>query len=99
MLHKKQRMRSIYDLDSSKIKRVVEVLVKNDTWQIPTIRLVSNKAYKIYKDPEYTTLLEVLPLDKKKEWIQKINFSAWSLIPTLSSSFNAFSLASCFVSL
>ena len=73
MLHKKQRMRSIYDLDSSKIKSVVEVLVKNDTWQIPTMRLVSNKAYKIYKDPEYTPLLEVLPLDKKKEWIQKIN--------------------------
>jgi hypothetical protein len=76
MLHKKQRMRSIYDLDSSKIKSVVEVLVKNDTWQIPTMRLVSNKAYKIYKDPEYTTLLEVLPLYKKKEWIQKINLTS-----------------------
>ena len=73
MLHKKQRMRSIYNLDSSKIKNVVEVLAKNDTWQIPTMRLLSNKAYKKYKYPEFIPLLNLLPKTKKNEWIEKIN--------------------------
>lgn len=81
MLHQKQRMKSIYNLDSSKIKQVVEVLVKNDTWQIPTMRLYSNFALKKYKNPEYLSLLEVLPLAKKEEWINEINLSPATLDP------------------
>lgn len=79
MLHRKQRMRSINTLDSTRIKSVVDVLAKNDTWQIPTMKLYSNYAYKKFKDSEYMQLLDVLPPAKKREWIEKIN----SISPSL----------------
>ncbi len=79
MLHQKQRMRSIYSLDSSKIKDVVKVLAKNDTWQIPTMRLYKNFALKKYKNLEYFSLLDLLPPTKKEEWINEINLIPPSL--------------------
>lgn len=75
MLHKKQRMKSVYDLDSTKINQVVDVLAKNNTWQIPTLALYINFAFKKFKTPEYLSLLDVLPKSKKEEWIEKINAS------------------------
>ena len=72
-LHNKQRMRSIYNLDSSKIKKVVSTLSKNNTWQIPTLKLFKNLAYKIYKNQEYLTSLDILPEESKKAWKMRIN--------------------------
>ena len=72
-MHNKQRMRSIYNLDSSKIKNVVDILAKNDTWQIPTLKLYKNSAYKIYKSGEYTNNLNLLPINIKNNWEKEIS--------------------------
>jgi len=91
-LHKKQRFKSIYSLDSSKIKEVVSVLAKNKTWQIPTLRLYKNYVYQKYKDSSYTSYFKMLPKNKKEEWISEIkeiprnlnvdlkNYSDWTQI-------------------
>ena len=72
-LHNKQRMRSIYNLDSSKIKEVVSTLSKNNTWQIPTLILYKNFAYKNYKNQEYLRSLDILPETSKIAWKKRIN--------------------------
>ena len=71
-LHKKQRFKSIYSLDSSKIKKVVSILAKNKTWQVPTLRLYKNYVYQKYKDSSYTSYFKMLPKNKKEEWISEI---------------------------
>ena len=91
-LHKKQRFKSIYSLDSSKIKKVVSILAKNKTWQVPTLRLYKNYVYQKYKDSSYTSYFKMLPKNKKEEWISEIkkiprnlnmdlkNYSDWTQI-------------------
>ena len=72
LLHGKQRMKSIYNLDSSRIEKVVEILAKNDTWQIPTLKLYKNFAFKSYKEKKYLSSLELLPKDIRENWYKNI---------------------------
>ena len=73
LIHSKQRMKSINDLDSIKINNVIEALIKNDVWQIPTLILYKNFANKTFKNPDYLQFLNLLPEERKEEWIKKIN--------------------------
>jgi hypothetical protein len=73
LIHSKQRMKSINDLDSIKINNVIDALIKNDVWQIPTLILYKNFANKTYKNPDYLQFLNFLPEERKEEWIKKIN--------------------------
>ena len=73
LIHSKQRMKSINDLDSIKINNVIDALIKNDVWQIPTLILYKNFANKTYKNPDYLQFLNLLPEERKEEWIKKIN--------------------------
>lgn len=72
LLHGKQRMKSIYNLDSSRIEKVVDILAKNDTWQIPTLKLYKNFAFKSYKEKEYLSYLELLPKNIRENWYKNI---------------------------
>ena len=67
LIHSVQRMRSINDLDSVKIKNVIDVLIKNDVWQIPTLTLYQNISKKLYKNSDYLEFLNLLPKQKKME--------------------------------
>jgi hypothetical protein len=73
LIHSKQRMKSINDLDSIKINNVIDALIKNDVWQIPTLILYKNFANKTFKNPDYLQFLNFLPEERKEEWIKKIN--------------------------
>ena len=66
-------MRSIYNLDSSKIKNVVDILAKNDTWQIPTLKLYKNFASKSYKSKQYDSYLNLLPKNIGENWRKTIS--------------------------
>ena len=73
LIHSKQRMKSINDLDSIKINNVIDALIKNDVWQIPTLILYKNFANKTFKNPDYLQFLNLLPEERKEEWVKKIN--------------------------
>ena len=73
LINSKQRMKSINDLDSIKINNVIDALIKNDVWQIPTLILYKNFANKTFKNPDYLQFLNLLPEERKEEWIKKIN--------------------------
>ena len=73
LIHSKQRMKSINDLDSIKINNVIDALIKNDVWQIPTLILYKNFANKTFKNPDYLQFLNLLPEERKEVCIKKIN--------------------------
>jgi hypothetical protein len=72
-LHKSQRMSSIKNIDSVQLKKVLNVLAKNDTWQIPTLILYSGWAYKLYENLEWKNSFEFLPVKIKDKWNSQID--------------------------
>jgi len=89
-IHNSQRMSSIKKTDSAELKRVLNVLAKNETWQIPTLILYRGWAYKLYEDSEWKNTFEFLPVEIKEKWNSQIalisnqenkelqDFSNWS---------------------
>tara|TARA_B110000438_G_scaffold156527_1_gene150121 strand:+ start:113 stop:1546 length:1434 start_codon:yes stop_codon:yes gene_type:complete len=72
-LHNSQRMSSIKNIDSIQLKKVLNVLAKNDTWQIPTLILYSGWAYKLYENLEWKNSFEFLPVKIKHKWNSQID--------------------------
>ena len=72
-LHKSQRMSSIKNIDSVQLKKVLNVLLKNDTWQIPTLILYRGWAYELYRDLEWKDTFDYLPIEIKNKWNSQIN--------------------------
>ena len=72
-LHSSQRMSSIRNIDSVQLKKVLDVLAKNDTWQIPTLILYSGWAYKLYENLEWKNSFEFLPVKIKDKWNSQID--------------------------
>tara|TARA_Y100001960_G_C14781793_1_gene887404 strand:+ start:4706 stop:6118 length:1413 start_codon:yes stop_codon:yes gene_type:complete len=71
-LHKSQRISSINKIDSVQLKKVFEILAKNETWQIPTLILYKGWAYKLYEDSEWKNTFDYLPLEIKEKWNYQI---------------------------
>ena len=71
-LHDAQRMSSIRNIDSIQLKKVLNTLAKNDTWQIPTLMLYYGWANKLYKNLEWKKTFEFLPIKIKDEWNNQI---------------------------
>lgn len=75
-IHQKQRMKAIYATDSTKLKAVVAVLKKNNTWQIPTLALYQNYARRNYQSPSYLEKFKVIPEVIETRWREKIKQSS-----------------------
>ena len=75
-LHKKQRMKAIYNMDTIKLKAVVAVLKKNDTWQIPTLALYQNFARRHYQSASYIERFELVPEIIENKWRKNIEGSS-----------------------
>lgn len=72
-LHNSQRMSSIRNIDSIQLKKVLNVLAENDTWQIPTLILYYGWANKLYEGLEWKNTFEFLPVKIKDEWNNQID--------------------------
>ena len=72
-LHNSQRMSSIKNIDSTQLKKVLNVLAKNDTWQIPTLILYRGWAYQLYQNLEWRNTFEFLPIEIKNKWNDQID--------------------------
>lgn len=71
-LHDSQRMSSIRRIDSVQLNKVLNVLLKNDTWQIPTLILYSGWAYNLYEKEEWKNTFDFLPEKIKNKWNDQI---------------------------
>jgi len=71
-LHNTQRMSSIKNIDSTELKKVLNTLAKNQTWQIPTLILYSGWAYQLYEGLEWRNTFDFLPIEIKEKWNSQI---------------------------
>ena len=79
-LHKSQRMSSIKNIDSIQLKKVLNVLAKNNTWQIPTLILYTGWAYQLYKGLEWRSTFDFLPIEIKEKWNSQIDIVESSVL-------------------
>ena len=72
-IHSLQRMGAINSMDSVKLNQVINVLVKNQTWQIPTLFLYRTFANKSFKSDSWIEKFNSFPFEVKQNWIDKIS--------------------------
>jgi imidazolonepropionase-like amidohydrolase len=72
-IHSLQRMGAINSMDSVKLNQVINVLAKNQTWQIPTLFLYRTFANKTFKSDSWIEKFNSFPFEVKQKWIDKIS--------------------------
>ena len=72
-IHSLQRMNAINNIDSVKLNQVINVLVMNQTWQIPTLFLYRTFANKTFKLNSWIKNFNFFPSNVKEKWIDKIS--------------------------
>ena len=72
-IHKKQREIALKNFDTNKANEVLEVLKKNDTWQIPTLTLNTAFARRPFAAKDWQKSFSYLPKNIKEQWLNYIN--------------------------
>ena len=72
-IHSLQRMDAINTIDSVKLNQVINVLVKNETWQIPTLFLYRTFANKTFKSDGWIENFNSFPSQVREKWVSKIS--------------------------
>jgi hypothetical protein len=72
-IHKKQREIALKNFDVNKANEVLEVLKKNDTWQIPTLTLNTAFARRPFAAKDWQKSFSYLPKNIKEQWLNYIN--------------------------
>ena len=72
-IHSLQRMNAINNIDSVKLNKVINVLAKNQTWQIPTLFLYRTFANKTFKLKSWIENFNFFPSEVREKWIDKIS--------------------------
>lgn len=67
-IHTAQREVAVTNYDDNKANGILEVLKKNDTWQIPTLALNTGQTRLPYGRPEWQESFEYLPYEIGNEW-------------------------------
>ena len=72
-IHKEQRQIAIENFDLDKANKVLDVLVKNDTWQIPTLTLNTASKRRPFATKEWQESFTYLPKNVQEQWLNYIN--------------------------
>jgi len=68
-IHATQREVAVNNYNDNKANSIIQVLLKNQTWQIPTLTLNTSQALPPYNRPEWQESFEYLPDSIRDEWI------------------------------
>lgn len=71
-IHSAQRMWSLENSDSVEVNKVLSVLAKNQTWQIPTLTIDVFDAYKTFATPSWQESFKYLPSHIEQRWKTEI---------------------------
>lgn len=75
-IHEAQRVSAIRSQDEERCSRVLNLLAENNTWQIPTITLLTGSAYRSYTRKEWGDNFRYLPDSVGQSWEKRILESA-----------------------
>jgi imidazolonepropionase-like amidohydrolase len=67
-IHAAQRQIAVENYDEKKANAILEVLAKNQTWQIPTLALNTGQTRLPYGQPEWLESFEYLPDTIRSQW-------------------------------
>lgn len=67
-IHAAQREKAVANYDEKKADEIIQVLLKNQTWQIPTLTLNTSQARPPYARPEWQESFEYLPDTTRDRW-------------------------------
>ena len=71
-IHQAQRRIAIENFDENKAKEVLNVLAKNQTWQIPTLALNTAFTKRYFAHPDWQESFKYLPNSIEQRWKMKI---------------------------
>lgn len=60
-------------IDEDRVKLLIDVLVKNNTWQVPTLFLLQSYAFAHYTSLEWESNLKLLPPLIHHAWSERIS--------------------------
>lgn len=67
-IHAAQRSNAIENYDENKANEVLQVLAKNETWQIPTLALNTGSVRRPFARPEFQESFQYLPDSIESKW-------------------------------
>ncbi len=67
-IHAAQREIAIKNYDDQKADQIIQVLLKNQTWQIPTLALNNGQTRRPFGQPEWQESFEFLPDSIRDQW-------------------------------
>lgn len=71
-IHAAQRKTAVENYDETQADKVLAVLAKNETWQIPTIALSTGFAERHFTRPAWKATFQYLPKDIEDRWLDEI---------------------------
>ena len=72
-IHQMQRKTAVENYDETQAQKVLAVLAKNQTWQIPTLTLNTSSATRYYTTPEWQESFSLLPDSTEQKWKKYID--------------------------
>ncbi|MEP0987929.1 amidohydrolase family protein [Ekhidna sp.] len=72
-IHQAQREIAVKNYDPNKAKEVLNVLAKNQTWQIPTLALSTGFTERYWADSSWQESFNYLPASIEQQWLTNIN--------------------------
>ncbi len=80
-IHAAQREIAVKNYDDNKANEILKVLLKNQTWQIPTLALNTSQTRMPYPRPEWKESFSYLPDSTRFGWMSVIERSAMNGFP------------------
>lgn len=80
-IHAAQREVAVTNYDEKKADEIIQVLLKNQTWQIPTLTLNTSQARPPYARPEWQESFEYLPDTTRDQWKSFLESAAKEPVP------------------
>lgn len=80
-IHAAQRQVAVNNYDEKKADEIIQVLLKNQTWQIPTLTLNTSQARPPYARPEWQESFDYLPDTIRDQWKSYLEASPKEAVP------------------
>ena len=74
-IHRAQRSIAVRTFDKDKADEVLNILSRQETWQIPTIALITGRKTEIFKDEEWISTFQYLPEPARSEWLERASLA------------------------
>lgn len=71
-IHEAQRTRSVETQSPENTEKVLDALLRNDTWQIPTLALISGLSSRSFVEEDYQKSFIYLPSEVETKWKESI---------------------------